>query len=113
MPYISIDVSKKLTDEEKMVICKKMGKVMEEIPEKDESRLVVAVRDEVFMTFKGEKVDTAYFNALIYGTCTFDAKKNFTEAAFKALSEVTGIPNDQMYLNFSETNIWGLNGTLK
>ena len=28
MPYISIDVSKKLTDEEKMVICKKMGKVM-------------------------------------------------------------------------------------
>ena len=113
MPYISVDVTCLLTNVEKQEIASKMGKVMEQIPGKDHSRLMVAVRDNVFLTLASVQENLAYFNVMIYGTTTFEAKKNFTEAAYEALHSVTNIPCNKMYLNFTETDIWGIDGTLK
>ena len=52
-------------------------------------------------------------SAFAIGTTEFVNKKAFTEAAFLAVQETMGLPQDAIYLNYSEFEHWGAMGSMK
>ena len=48
-----------------------------------------------------------------FGSTEFANKKAFTEAAFEAVQQATGLPEDGIYLTYSEFANWGTKGSMK
>lgn len=113
MPYISVNVTRVLTDAQKDAVKTALGEAITRIPGKTEAALMVDVSDGRTIYMAGERRDTAYLDVKIYGAAELADKKAFTEAAFQAVSAATGIPHDGMYLTISEFPNWGTRGSLK
>lgn len=113
MPYIGISTSKTLSNEQKTALKAALGEAIAVIPGKDESRLMVDIADGHEMFFAGEKRDLAYLDVKCYGTTTLEAKKAFTEAAFRAVQQTTGLPENGIYLTCTDFANWGTLGSLK
>ncbi|MGE4548625.1 MAG: phenylpyruvate tautomerase MIF-related protein [Intestinibacillus sp.] len=114
MPFISVNVTKPLSDAQKDAIMKGLGEKITLIPGKSEAALMIDVADGHAMYLAGTRRDAlAYLDVKIYGSTEFEYKKAFTEAAFQVVAEATGIPADQMYLTFSQFENWGTKGTMK
>lgn len=113
MPYISVQVTEKLTEEQKEQIKTGLGEKIVLIPGKSEAALMVDVSDGHTIFFAGERKQTAYLDVKIYGETELAHKKAFTEAAFEVVAAATGLPAKGMYLTFSQFENWGTRGTLK
>ncbi|MCB6365556.1 hypothetical protein LI291_05085 [Intestinibacillus massiliensis] len=114
MPYISVNVTKTLSDEQKDAIMKGLGEKITVIPGKNEAALMIDVTDGHTMYLAGtRREELAYLDVKIYGETEFAYKKAFTEAAFQVVADATGIPADQMYLTFSQFENWGTKGSMK
>ena len=113
MPYIAINTSKPLSDMQKEQLKTELGEKITVIPGKSESRLMIDISDGHTMYFAGEKRELAYVDVKCYGTTEFANKKAFTEAAFEAVQQITGLPQDGIYLTYSEFENWGTLGSMK
>ncbi|WP_312941520.1 phenylpyruvate tautomerase MIF-related protein [Oscillibacter sp.] len=113
MPYIGINISKLLSDPQKDTLKTALGAKISLIPGKSESKLMVDISDGHTMYLAGEKRDLAYVDVKCFGAAEFAHKKTFTEAAFEAIQQTTGLPQDGIYLTYSEFEHWGTQGTMK
>lgn len=113
MPYIAINTSKPLSEAQKDQLKTVMGEKITVIPGKSESRLMIDISDGHTMYFAGEKRELAYVDVKCYGTTEFENKKTFTEIAFEVVQQITGLPQDGIYLTYSEFENWGTLGTMK
>lgn len=114
MPYISVHVTRALSDAQKDALKTALGEKISVIPGKSEAALMVDISDAHTIYMAGRRCeDTAYLDVKIYGTAEVQDQKAFTEAAFEAVSQATGIAKDAMYLTFSQFPNWGTRGTLK
>lgn len=113
MPYIQINIAKALNDAQKDQIKTGLGQNIALIPGKSEGTLMVDISDQHTIYLAGEKKETAFIDVRIYSTTTEEYKKSFTEAAFQTIAQATGIPQDAMYLTFSEFPNWGTKGSYK
>ena len=113
MPYIAINTSKTLSDGQKDALKTALGEKITVIPGKSESKLMIDIADGRAMYFAGEKRDLAFVEVRCFGTTEFVNKKAFTEAAFLAVQETMGLPQDAIYLNYSEFEHWGAMGSMK
>ncbi len=113
MPYIAINTSKLLSDTQKEALKTALGEKITVIPGKSESKLMIDISDGHTMYFSGEKRELAYVDVKCYGSTEFASKKAFTEAAFEAVQQTTGLPQDGIYLTYSEFENWGTLSTLK
>ena len=113
MPYIAINTSKPLSDAQKEALKTALGEKIPIIPGKSESKLMVDISDGHTMYLAGEKRDLAYMDVKFYGTTEFANKKAFTEAAFSAVQQATGLPQNGIYLTYSEFENWGTMGSMK
>ena len=92
MPYICVNLTKKLTDSQKDAIKAGLGEQIALIPGKRERALMVDFSDGHTMYFAGEKRDLAFVDVRCYKAAAFEDKKAFTEAVF-ALLEQGGRPD--------------------
>jgi len=113
MPYIAINTSKPLSDRQKEALKTALGEKITVIPGKGESKLMIDISDNHTMYFAGEKRELAYVDVKCYGAAEFANKKAFTEAAFEAVQQTTGLPQDGIYLTYSEFENWGTLGSMK
>lgn len=114
MPYISVNVTKVLTDTQKDAIKSKLGEKISVIPGKSEKALMIDISDGHTIYMAGVRCEnTAYIDVKIYGSTEFQYRKAFTEAVFEAIAQAVDIPKDGMYLTFSEFENWGMKGTMK
>lgn len=113
MPYIAINTSKPLSDAQKDALKTALGGKIALIPGKSESKLMVDISDGHAMYFAGEKRDLAYVDVKCFGAAEFADKKAFTEAAFEAVQQAAGLPQDGIYLTYSEFESWGALGSMK
>lgn len=113
MPYIAVNTSKTLSGEQKTALKAALGEKIAVIPGKDESKLMVDISDGHTMYFAGEKRDLAYLDVKCFGTTELTHKKAFTEAAFEAVQQTTGLAQDAIYLTYSEFANWGTLGSMK
>lgn len=113
MPYIAIATSKSLTKEQKTALKTKLGEKISIIPGKAEDRLMVDISENHDMYFKGVERELAFVDVKCYGETEMEYKKAFTEAAFEVLQKETGLPQDSIYLTFTDYKNWGTLGSLK
>lgn len=113
MPYIAINTSKPLSDAQKETLKTALGEKITLIPGKGESKLMVDISDGHTMYLAGEKRELAYVDVKCYGSTEFSNKKAFTEAVFEIVQQVTGLPQNGIYLTYSEFENWGTLGSMK
>lgn len=113
MPYICVNLTKKLSDQQKDAIKSSLGEKISLIPGKTEKALMVDFSEGHTMYFAGEKRDLAFVDVRCYKTAAFEDKKKFTEAVFELLEKETGLTADDIYLSWGEYDTWGTKGSMK
>lgn len=111
MPYIAVNVSKVLSEQEKEAIKAGLGEKISVIPGKVEKGLMVDIADGRSLYYGGRKCDAAYLDIRIFGTAAAGDKKAFMEAAFDVM-EQAGFEKKNVYMTLSEFPNWGVRGTM-
>ncbi|SHH72660.1 Macrophage migration inhibitory factor (MIF) [Clostridium collagenovorans DSM 3089] len=113
MPYININITNKLNEEEKNTLKSKLGELITIIPGKTEARLMIGINDDYSLYHAGDKKEkAAYIIVQLFKSCDFEYKAKFTEKVFDFLEEEFNIPKANVYLSINEHQCWGSNGTL-
>nr|WP_297173853.1 phenylpyruvate tautomerase MIF-related protein [uncultured Agathobaculum sp.] len=113
MPYIGISTSQTLSEVQKDALKKAMGEKITVIPGKSEAALMVDIADGHAMYLAGERRELMFIDVRCFGTTEFANRKAFTEAVFQAVQQVTGLPENAIYLTYSEFANWGTKGSMK
>ena len=114
MPYIRVSVTQELTPEKQQELADGLCEAISKIPGKDESTLIVDVEGGKTLFFGGVRQDDMVFADVSYfSNFSHQIKKDFTEAAFDAMSRVLGTSKDRMCLTINEYNNWGALGTFR
>lgn len=112
MPYILVNLSRSLSENEEINLCNMLGKKISTIPNKTEKSLMVDISDNRVMFLAGKSSDCAYVDVRLYGKAEAEYKKALTEQIFEILSEID-IDKDNVYITISEFENWGLKGYMK
>lgn len=113
MPYICVNLTKTLTDQQKDNIKSCLGEKISLIPGKAEKALMVDFSENHTMYFAGEKRDLAFVDVRCYKNAAFENKQKFTEAVFEIIERETGLTADDIYLSWGEYDTWGTKGSMK
>jgi len=106
MPYICVNLTKKLSDQQKDAIKSGLGEKISLIPGKTEKALMVDFSEGHTMYFAGEKRDLAFVDVRCYKTAEFENKKAFTEAVFELMEQETGLTADDVDRAWGEYDTW-------
>ncbi|MBM6931294.1 hypothetical protein H5999_09555 [[Clostridium] spiroforme] len=112
MPYISFKTNHKLTLRQENIIKSRAGELISMIPGKSEKSLMIHMKDDQIMYFRGEETVCMMIHVNLYKKAEFEDKKKFTEALIKMVSETTRIEPNNIYVTIDEHENWGLNQTL-
>ena len=113
MPYIGVNMTGTLTDEQRLAIKSGLGEKIGVIPGKVEAALMVDISENHTLFLGGDQRPLAFLDVRCYGTTEFEHKKAFTEAAFEVVQNVTGLTARDIYLTYAEYPNWGTRGTMK
>ena len=108
MPLISINTVKTLSKEQKTEIKTRLGKMIQILPGKEESGLMVAISCGCTIFDAGvEAADAAFVDIRLFHESPFEAKKEFHKAFSDMLGEVAGIDPQHLVCNYIELPNWG------
>ena len=111
MPYIQINLNKKIEQETETNIKEKLGKLIETIPGKTEKWLMVQINDDGKLYFRGKSEDTiAFVSIRIYGKNAPEVYSAFTGEITKLLCDEIDLKEDNIYVQYEECEYWGWNG---
>lgn len=113
MPYVHMNIAKKLSDEQKEAIKSSVGQLIEILPGKAEKVLMIRLDDDLQMYFRGAPENCAYVNVCLYLMSPDEKKGEFGRAFVASLSELAGIDVTNIFLSFSEFGNWVSGGTFK
>lgn len=112
MPYISITTSKILSETEKDDLKTALGVKLTIIPGKTEEGLMVDISDNHTMYFGGIKKEQAFVDVRCFKNTETEYKKAFATAVYEVMKQTIGLPQDAIYLNHTDYELWGAHGTL-
>jgi len=113
MPYIAVNTSEKLSEDQKEKIKAEFGRIITIIPTKTEATTLVDFSDSRTMYMGGVNVSGAFIELRLWHTYEVEFKKRFTEETFEMLSRELGLKKENMHLNIVELQEWGSGGTYK
>lgn len=114
MPYISVNTTLALSEEQKDAVKTALGQCITILPKKTEKVLMVDISDNHTMYFGGERQEKlAFIDVRMYGDTDFDCKKRFTEAVFASICETSGLAPNQIFMTIMPFQEWGSGGSLK
>jgi phenylpyruvate tautomerase PptA (4-oxalocrotonate tautomerase family) len=113
MPFINSKLTVKLSEANKENLKAKMGDIISEIPGKSEEWLMVSFNDGDTIYFRGNKMDKAAFiDVRIFGKAERQHKNKVAQLLCSLLESEINIPQENIYVTFSEVEDWGWNGEL-
>lgn len=110
MPFINIKINKIMSEGQTISIKAELGKIIEIIPGKSESRLMLNFDDGCNLYFKGNKDPAALVEIQLYGKATKEIYDTFTQKISDILEKNLGIHSSRIYVKYEEVDFWGLNG---
>jgi hypothetical protein len=114
MPYIGVNLAKKIDVEKEMELKRAIAKAIEIFPGKTEQALMIDFEDGKNAYLAGERQEnSAYIDLRVYGKFNFEVKSKFTAAMFELFESILEVPKDKMYLTILEYETWGTKGILK
>lgn len=113
MPYISVNLSKEIDGKQKEQIKASMGEIITLIPGKSEAVTMVDISGGHCLYMGGKALENgAFVEIRLLGKAEKKYKEAVTEAVFKALKDITGSPEKEVYVNVCEYENWGFGGKL-
>ncbi len=112
MPFIHVSTGVTLDQNQRSDLKAMLGETIELLPGKSEAGLMLRVDDQAEMYFKGEKGNCAILAVHLYKESPPEAKKTYAAQVLKRFCELTKIPVERVYLNFTELGDWAANGAL-
>jgi hypothetical protein len=113
MPYIQIVTSKELAPTTKINIKSKIGKIIDTIPGKTESVLMIGFFDKTELFYGGEsKENAAMVSVNLHGSSGLPEKEALTEKLFLLMEKELDIVKEDMFLTINEYPNWGFQGKL-
>ena len=113
MPYIGINTSRQLSDEQREKIKTELGRLITIIPTKTEAATFVDFSEGRTLYKGGVKIDGAIIELRIWHKSEFEDKKKFVEEAFQLFTRELGLKPENMTMNVFECDEVGVGGTLK
>jgi len=110
MPYLKFQTNKQLENEEDIIT--KVSKLVARELEKSEEYVMVAVEPNVKMSFGGSFEPTVFIQLKSIGLPESKTKQ-ISAALSNLMEEELGIPNDHVYIEFTDVKrtFWGYNGS--
>ena len=113
MPFIQVNVSQKLKEQQKDKVKSRLGELIALIPGKTEAVTMVDIADGRTLYKDGKPINGGFVEVRLYGAADQPSKEALTEAVFTAMDQLLGIRPQDLYLNIFELNSWGTGGRLK
>jgi phenylpyruvate tautomerase PptA (4-oxalocrotonate tautomerase family) len=108
MPYISVNITNKLSESEKDFLKSQLGQLITIIPDKSEDVLMIGINDCFTIYFAGEKKEkSAFVDIKVFGKAETSYKSELTKAIFALFATLFGITGDNLFLTFTESDNWG------
>lgn len=112
MPFINVEVNVKLSEQNKNTLKSQLGEAITILPGKSESWLMIGIKDECTLYFKGDNSSKlAFIEVKSLGKCQKSVYDKFTEKISSIFNEVLDICLDNIYIKYEETEYWGWNGS--
>ncbi|MDR2053644.1 MAG: hypothetical protein LBP80_09540 [Treponema sp.] len=110
MPYISLNTSEKLSENQKEKVKSEIGRLITVIPGKTGEVTIVDISDGRSMYKGGKTAPCAYVDIRVYTKADPEGKKRFVDELFGVLDRELGIPKDDVYMSVLEFEQWGDHG---
>lgn len=111
MPFINSKVTVSMTEEQKETIKTRLGKAISLVPGKSEHWLMIGFEDNYTLYFQGNKSEaSAFVEVKIYGKASPSVYDDLTSEISMILNEELGIPENRIYVQYTEVDNWGWNG---
>ncbi len=111
MPFIDIDFSEKVTENQQDEIKSRLGEIIDIIPNKTEEWLMIKIADDQKMYFSGKKLENGAYTAVnLHMSAPMENKGKLVEKIFEIYSDVLSINPQNVFITVSEFNNWGVEG---
>ncbi|MBQ8577478.1 MAG: hypothetical protein IJ449_05875 [Clostridia bacterium] len=110
MPFIRTTTNRTVTKETADKIKSACGQAITLIRGKSEDWLMVEVRGDAALYFKGSDAPCAIAEVQIYGRANERDLDNLTDALTKTLAKALDVPAERIYVRYEEVAHWGWNG---
>ncbi|MCR5042332.1 MAG: hypothetical protein K6C36_09585 [Clostridia bacterium] len=109
MPLITTKSNVVFTKEDEQKLAELYGKAIGLIGKSDKWLMLEFSKPEA-MYFQGREVPCAIAEVSLFGKARSEQYEELTGALTQAISEVSGIPGDRIYISYSELGTWGWAG---
>ncbi len=111
MPYLAINTSITLSDNQKEGLMAASSKLLSQLLQKPEGYVMISIQSDLQMMFGGTTDPCAYLEFKSLGLPE-SSTAPFSEAVTALLSSESGIDRSRIYIEFSspERHLWGWNG---
>lgn len=110
MPYIIMSTNIKLGSQKILSLKEETGKILELIPGKNESQLMMQINDSRTMFYKGKDDPCMMIKVQAFGQVPKKDLDPFVKELTLAVEKITGIPAPNVYLTIDLYENWGVAG---
>ena len=113
MPYITIDMSKSISEEQKDQLASEIGKAITAFPGKTDRALMIGINDGRLIYNHGVRQENcAYLDISMHGSFPYEMKNDFTVRVYEIFERLFGTTDSNLYVTITEYDDWGVYGKL-
>ena len=109
MPYISINVTKKLSENEKQALQLEVINNISIIPEKVPAHTTVCITDGCTMFKDGKPYEGGFVDVRLFKESPKDSKIAYSQKLFEVFTQTIGLPKENLHINYIQIFDWGTN----
>jgi len=109
MPYVSINVTKKMSQEEIQTLQVEVTNAITIIPGKTPAVTTVCVNDGCVMFKDTKPFEGGFVEVRLFKDSPKESKVAYSKKLFEVFEKVLGIPEGNLHVNYLEIFDWGAN----
>jgi len=111
MPLLKLETTVVLTDDQRKALLPSLSKILAETTGKPEDYVMVTLSQSAIL-MSGKPGDAAFVDVRGLGGLSGDVNRRLSQKVCRLLNESLGVPQDRIYLNFTEIEAsnWGWKG---
>jgi phenylpyruvate tautomerase PptA (4-oxalocrotonate tautomerase family) len=111
MPLLKLETTVVLTDDQRKALLPSLSKILAETTGKPEDYVMITLTQSAIL-MSGKTGDAAFADVRGIGGLSGDVNQRLSQKVCRLLNESLGVPQDRIYLNFTELEAsnWGWKG---
>ena len=111
MPLLKLETTVVLTDDQRKALLPSLSKILAETTGKPEDYVMITLSQSAIL-MSGKPGDAAFVDVRGLGGLSGDVNRRLSQKVCRLLNESLGVPQDRIYLNFTELEAgnWGWKG---